>query len=78
MSQNDPTVLQLLLEEVRLLRNDLRIEVGAVRSDLGQVNLRANEAHKRIDAHENRLIGWMAGIGIGAGGFGAFLVKLFN
>lgn len=65
-------------EDIREMRNDSRIGMAAMRSDIGVIAKRAEEAHSRIDKHENRLTGWLAGIGLTGTGIGAALAKLFG
>lgn len=44
-------------EDIRGMRADLRIDVNAVRADLSTAQKTANDAHKRLDAYDNRIWG---------------------
>lgn len=49
MARNEPSALQIILDEVRALRADMRIELAAQRADTVAVGKRANDAHARLD-----------------------------
>jgi hypothetical protein len=75
MTRNEPSALQIVLDELRQLRSDVRIDVGAIRSDLGAIHKRAEDAHDEIEKYKNRAIGFGAALGVGGGGVGAMLAK---
>lgn len=81
-ARNEPSALQIVLDEVRALRNDFRIETSAIRTDMSENRKtvdtkiqdamdRADEAHERIDRYENRMWGWVLGAGSGGALTGA-------
>lgn len=80
--RNEPSALQIVLDELRQVRTDLRIDVAAIRSDIGLIHKRAEEAHDEIAKYKNRAIGFGAALGVGGGSVGAYLAKywptLFN
>jgi len=82
MARNEPSALQIVLDELRQVRSDVRIDVAAIRTDLGSINKRVEEAHDEISKYKNRAIGFGAALGVGGGGVGAMLAKywptLFN
>lgn len=82
MARNEPSALQIILDETRLLRSDVRIDVGAIRADLKALSERIEEAHDEISNFKNRALGFGAALGLGSGGLGAALAKywptLFN
>lgn len=52
-------------------------DVKEIKSMMNTYSERANSAHSRIDKYENRIYGLLVGAGVGGGGFGAALYKLF-
>ncbi|MVO95071.1 hypothetical protein [Rhizobium leguminosarum] len=67
-SRNEPSLSEVILDELRLLKADIRIDIGAVRTDLGTINKKADDAHKRIDKYDNRIWGMsFVGGGVVAG-----------
>lgn len=89
--RNSPTAIQVDLikelleahvgpirEDLRAMRNDARIDMSAIRADMSNIAKRGEDAHGRLDRHENRLAGLLAGVGLGGTGLGAFLMKYFG
>lgn len=72
---NEPSALQIVLDELRQVRSDLRIDVAAIRSDIGAIHRRTEEAHDEIEKYKNRAIGFGTALGVGGGGVGALLAK---
>lgn len=71
---NRPTVESMMLDAI----NEVKLIAQAIRVDLAATAKRTEDAHKRIDAYENKGSGVMWGLGlagIGGGGVGAFLTK---
>ncbi len=65
MTRNEPSALQIVLEELRLLRSDMKIENIAIRHDIRASMERADAAHDEIAKYRNRLYGWLTAIGGG-------------
>lgn len=63
MARGEPSLSQILLDEIRTLH----VKVDSLRLDISAAYKHAEEAHKRVDKYENRFWGWM----IGMGGMGA-------
>jgi hypothetical protein len=68
--------------QLAMLERLFEAHLGPIRDDMREVKeaskqsyAHAEQAHKRIDKHENRFLGLMAGVGIGGGAFGAWLQK---
>ncbi|OAE37633.1 hypothetical protein [Agrobacterium tumefaciens] len=85
-SRNEYSTIQVILEEVRALRNEMNIQTAAIRADMNrnqentddeleEVRVIAQSAHTRIDRYENRFWGWMAGVGGGGAITGASLAN---
>lgn len=84
MTTNDPSILQVVLDEIRALRADMRIDISAIRTDMKAnsesfdkdveaAHTLAADAHKRIDRYENRFLGWLAAVGGGGAVIGSAL-----
>lgn len=63
--RNDAAILSVMLEENRAFRNELKIEINALRLEIRESLNRANAAHDEIAKYRNRFYGWLAGIGGG-------------
>lgn len=85
-TRNEYSTIQVILEEVRALRNEMNIQTAAIRADMNrnqentddeleEVRVIAQSAHTRIDRYENRFWGWMAGVGGGGAITGASLAN---
>lgn len=86
MAKNEPSVLSVILEEMRAQRNENNINNSATRADIKALAEKMEKAtdaameqavlaHKRLDARENREKGVLVGVGLGSGTFGALLAK---
>ncbi|RVD58852.1 hypothetical protein EN866_19570 [Mesorhizobium sp. M2D.F.Ca.ET.223.01.1.1] len=64
MARNEPSALQIVLDELRALRADMRIELSALRADDVAIEKKASEAHSRLDALANQWKGvaWFSSI----------------
>jgi hypothetical protein len=86
-NRSDSITPQIIFDELRALRNELSILSGAIRADMASIRRevdaeiekahdRADDAHRRIDKYENRIVGYMLGAGAG-GATGVTLVAPF-
>lgn len=66
--RNDPSALQIVLDELREFRQEMRGEV----SETKQLAL---DAHRRLDAQRNRMLGIGVGAGVSGTGLGVWLQK---
>jgi len=89
MSRNEPSALQIVLDEMRANRNEANISNAAIRADFRMLADKmeqavdaamehADKAHKRLDARENREKGILVGISLGSGSIGAAIMKFLS
>lgn len=64
-SRSDLSIINVLLDEQRAFRNEMNIEIKALRLEIREAVGRADAAHDEIAKYRNRFYGWLAGVGGG-------------
>ena len=73
-----PTATQIILDELRDFRKEARERDEKQDERIAAAHTHASNAHNRIDKHESRVWGIIAGSGLGGGGIAAFIIKLLS